>query len=306
MLGDCEVYSNFSTISLWEDYGITSFIRGSPQQLVWHSYYLLEDTLRHAKEKPKVVVFNVMAMQYDRPASDSEPYNRLTIDGMRLSPVKYRAYQAARLEDEDFLSYVFPLLRFKENWKELSSEDFEFFFGNPRVSINGFMVRSDVVPVSFIPSPILRGNYDFGEKPMHYLQKMTELTKKHDIPLVLIKAPILFPHWFPKWDEQIIDFAEANDLLYINFMEHMDEIGIDWELHTFTAGQHLNVFGAELLSSYFGNILVSEFSEKLPDRRSYPNTAAYWNKMTELYYELLAVQEKELAESGKINSFLIG
>ena len=50
LIGDCEVYANFSTIGLWEDYGITSFIRGSPQQLVWHSYYLLEDTLRHARQ----------------------------------------------------------------------------------------------------------------------------------------------------------------------------------------------------------------------------------------------------------------
>ena len=34
-IGDCEVYENFSPVTLWEDYGITSYIRGSAQQLIW-------------------------------------------------------------------------------------------------------------------------------------------------------------------------------------------------------------------------------------------------------------------------------
>ena len=40
-IGDCEVYENFSPITLWEEYGITSYIRGSAQQLIWQSYYLM-------------------------------------------------------------------------------------------------------------------------------------------------------------------------------------------------------------------------------------------------------------------------
>ena len=36
-IGDCEVYENFSPITLWEEYGITSCIRGSPQQMIWQS-----------------------------------------------------------------------------------------------------------------------------------------------------------------------------------------------------------------------------------------------------------------------------
>ena len=33
-IGDCEVYENFSPITLWEEYGITSYIRGSAQQTI--------------------------------------------------------------------------------------------------------------------------------------------------------------------------------------------------------------------------------------------------------------------------------
>jgi len=303
LIGDCEVYANFSTISLWENYGITSFIRGSPQQLVWHSYYLLEDTLMHARQKPKVVVFNVMAMQYAEPASNSEPYNRLTIDGMRMSPTKYRAFESSHLPDETFLSYIFPLLRFKENWKELDSEDLRYYFQNPQVSINGFMVRSDILPVSFVPAPIRRSNYDFGDKPLYYLERMVELTKEHGIDLILIKAPVLIPHWFDQWDEQVIEFADKHNLLYINFIEHIDEIGLDWDEHTFNAGLHLNAFGAELMSQYIGEILSAEFN--IPDKRLDNNYAAQWNAMAKQYHKLVGIQQTEIAESGKISSFLI-
>ena len=86
-IGDCEVFSNISPVTLWEKYGITSYIRGSAQQLVWQSYYLLEETLKY--EKPKVVVFNVLAMKYNEP--QKEAYNRLTLDGMKLSKHKIGA-----------------------------------------------------------------------------------------------------------------------------------------------------------------------------------------------------------------------
>ena len=301
LIGDCEVYANFSTIGFWEDYGITSYIRGSPQQLMWHSYYLLEDTLRHAKQKPKMVVFNIMSMQYGEP--QHEPYNRLTLDGMRMSPTKLRAIEASRMEDEDWLSYFFPILRYKDNWQELGSEDFNYFFRDPQVSISGFMIRSDTKPVSFIPEPMRRANYQFENKAYHYLRKMVELTKEHDVELVLIKAPVLFPHWFDEWEEQIITFAKEHNLLYINFLDHIYEIGLDFSKHTFNAGLHLNVFGAELMSLYFGEIIKEQFG--IPDRRFESETAAHWEKMADQYHRLIRVQQEEIAQTGEISSFLI-
>ena len=301
ILGDCEVYANISPIALWENYGISSFIRGSPQQLVWHSYYLLEDTLRHARELPQLVIFNVMTMQYAEP--QYEPFNRLTLDGMRLSPTKIRAVRSSMMEDEDMLSYIFPFFRFKDNWRYVGAEDFRFFFRNPQVSINGFMIRSDVMPVTFIPDPLRRATYEFGEKPLYYLQRMVDLTRQHGIDLMLIKAPVLFPHWADGWNEQIVEFAHENNLIYINFLEYIDEIGLDFSLHTFNAGLHLNVFGAELMASHLGQIITENFD--IPDRRSFPETAAHWAKLTEQYRRLIEIQQQELAETGRVQSILI-
>ena len=297
-IGDCEVFGSFSPITLWEEFGITSFIRGSAQQLIWQSYYLLRETFRH--ETPRVIVLAVLAMQYGEP--QYEPYNRLTLDGMRWSGDKLRAVAASRLYDEDWLSYFFPILRYKDRWRELSSEDFRYFFSRPRVSINGFMVRSDIAPAGWIPAPLPRANLRFGEMPYYYLGRITALAERHGIPLVLIKAPTLFPHWHSEWNDQIVEFAEKNNLLFINFLEYIDVIGLDFYTDTFDGGATLNVFGAEKLSYFFGGILQETF--QLPDRRAEPETAAYWNEKSELYHRIIARQLEEIAEFGRILDFL--
>jgi len=299
-IGDCEVYTGFSTISLWENFGITSFVRGSPQQLMWHSYYLLEDTLRH--ETPKVVVLGVQAMQHNEPVS--EPYNRLTLDGMRLSSAKKRAVAASVLEDEDKFSYFIPFLRYKERWRELTGEDFQFFFRDPVLTVNGFMIRSDTLPADFIPDPLRQADYRFGDKAYHYLERIVELTKENGIELILVKIPNLYPHWYRQWDEQLNDFAEANGIRYINFIGHMEEIGMDFEADSFNGGIHLNVSGAGRLTRYFGEIL-KEHTE-LPDRRNEPETAAHWKNKTELYHKVISRQQEEITLTGKIQTFVIG
>ena len=72
-----------------KNYGISSYIRGSAEQLIWQSYYLLEDTLKY--EKPQVVILNVLAMTESD--AKNEAYNRMTLDGMKLSKYKIAFYK---------------------------------------------------------------------------------------------------------------------------------------------------------------------------------------------------------------------
>ena len=134
-IGDCEVYENFSTMKLWEEYGITSYIRGSSQQLIWQSYYLLEETLKY--EKPKVVVFNVLSLKYDKP--QKEAYNRMTLDGMKWSGSKVNDIKASMTEDESFIDYVFPILRYHSRWTELTGDDIKYIFENIGIRAHGIM-----------------------------------------------------------------------------------------------------------------------------------------------------------------------
>ncbi len=296
-IGDCEVFSNFSPVKLWEDYGVTSYIRGSAQQLIWQSYYLLEETLQY--EKPKAVVFNVLAMKYDEP--QKEAYNRLTLDGMKLSSAKIGAINASMMEDEAFITYLFPILRYHTRWNELTSEDFRYLFDRGTISHNGFLMRIDVKPVVTIPRAKKLANYRFGENSYAYLDRMTKLCKENGIELILIKSPSLYPHWYEEWDEQMAEYAGQNDLTYINFLKLVDEAGIDFTTDTYDSGLHLNLSGAEKLSEYFGEILRKNHG--LADHRGDPEYESIWEEKVKSYYEMKADQERELAEYGYLKSY---
>ncbi len=289
-IGDCEVYENFSPQVLWDEYGINSYIRGSAQQLVWQTYYLLEDTLRY--EKPEVVVFNVLAMKYNEP--QKEAYNRMTLDGMRWSGSKVKSIFASMTEDEEFIEYLFPILRYHARWKDIGTEDFTYLFDRDTVSFNGYYMRVDLKPAENVPEGRVLGDYDFGENAWQYLDKMTELCAKNDIQLVLIKAPSLYPYWYDEWEEQIEDYAEEHDLLYINFLELTDEAGIDFSTDTYDAGLHMNLSGAEKLSRYFGRILQEKCG--IESRRGDEALEQSWKEKGEAYRREIERQYLELEE----------
>lgn len=299
-IGDCEVYENISTAELYRKYGISSYIRGSAQQLAWQSYYLLEDTLRY--EKPKVVIFNVLALKYDKPQKDT--YNRMTLDGMRWSSSKVDAIKASMTEDESFIEYLFPILKYHSRWNELTSDDWKYLFSHDRVTTNGYYMRVDIRPQKeFPPAPRLT-DYTLGENAMSYLRKMASLCRENDIELVLIKAPTEYPYWYDEWDAQIVDFARKWGLTYINYQDLKDEVGLDMTTDTYDEGLHLNIYGAEKMADHIGAFLVENYD--LTDYREVPEVAALWEENLRFYDDLRAAQQKELDEYGELRSWGIG
>ncbi len=289
-VGDCEVYENFSPITLWEAYGIPSYIRGSAQQLIWQSYYLMEEVFQY--ESPKVMVFNVLSMKYDTPQSTGrqsqrEAYNRMTLDGMRWSASKWKAIQASMTEEERekeaMYSYLFPLLRYHDRWSQLTADDVTYLFHRDQVSDNGYLMQTGVEPMvdEYVERPLI--SYEFGANSWYYLDKMVALCEEHGTQLVLIKAPAMSPVWWDQWDAQIEDYAQEKGLLYINMLDYLDEIGIDWQTDTYDMGLHLNVYGAEKASRWFGRILAEECD--LSDRRGDAEIAASWEEKCRTYYE---------------------
>lgn len=288
-IGDCEVYENFSPKVLWEEYGINSFIRGSAQQLIWQSYYLLEDTLRY--EKPDVVIFNVLSMKYNEP--QKEAYNRMTLEGMRWSSSKVKSIQASMTEQEEFMDYVFPILRYHSRWNELACEDVKYMFEKETVSHNGYYMRVDVKPAENVPEGKILADYQFGENAYFYLDKITQLCKKNHIELILIKAPSLYPYWYDEWETQIEQYAKENDLKYINFLELIEEIGLDFSQDTYDGGLHLNLAGAEKVTHYLGKYLKNEC--ELTDHRGEKGLQESWDqKITQYERE----KERQYAELG--------
>ena len=277
-IGDCEVYGNFSPVTLWEEYGINSYIRGSADQYIFQSYYLLEDTFLY--EKPKVVVFDVLSLQYGE--AQKEEYNRMTLEGMRWSWYKVQAIRASMKEGEQFIEYVFPLLRYHDRWKSLTAADFKYYFGSPSAGHNGYLLRTDVKPLADEPTWKPLGDYAFSQRAWEYMDKIADACEREGVELLLIKAPSVYPHWYDQWEEQVEAYAEKRGLRYVNMLEQRDEIGIDYGKDTYDYGLHMNLAGAEKCSRFLGRILSEEYG--LEDRRGEEKLRTEWTEKSAAYY----------------------
>ena len=280
-IGDCEVYANFTPMEMYREQGITAYVRGSSQQLIWQSYYVLKETLEY--EIPKVVVLNVNAMRYSEPVS--EAFHRLTIDKMRWSDEKVGIIRASMMEEETFLSYVFPILRYHSRFDELTKEDFQYFLSTKDNTWNGHLVNQNVLPVESLPTKRVLADYAFGDICWDYLEQMRQLCQDNGVELILIKAPSVYPYWYEEYDAQIQEYADKNGLAFYNFLDYVEQIGIDYQLDTYDEGLHLNLSGATKLSKFFANILAREHG--IPDHRADGELAAEYAEKLRLYDEFV-------------------
>ncbi|MCF0136263.1 MAG: SGNH/GDSL hydrolase family protein [Lachnospiraceae bacterium] len=297
-LGDCEVYENFSPVILWQEAGITSYIRGNSQQLIWQSYYLLKETLEY--ETPRVVILNVHSMRFNAP--QNEAYNRMMLDTMKWSSYKAAAVKTSMTEGESFLSYVFPLLRYHDRWNELTFSDVRYMFDHEPSTVAGYLVHMDVSPMTRLPKAPILTDPDFGATAWQYLDLIRETCEEEGVQLILIKSSSIWPTWYEEWDQQITDYAAEYGLTYINFIDHEEELGIDWTTDTYDGGLHLNLYGAEKASAWLAAYLSEECD--LPDHRGEAAFEADWNAKIRKQESIKALQLEELETYGYLKSWM--
>ncbi|HAZ91683.1 MAG TPA: hypothetical protein DCX21_06890 [Eubacterium sp.] len=249
-LGDCEVYQNINPVVIWDRCGVASVVRGTPNQTMPMSYYVLLETLEY--EKPKVVVLSILSLTYDRYIK--EEYNRLTFDRMKNSGLKYRAISSCT--EDNILSYMFPVIRYHDRFDKLKKEDFDLTASS--VSYMGFLPRTEIKAYEGFPVAPKLPDYSFDETNVSYLDKIVSVCKDINIRLVLCKAPTLYPYWYDEWDRQVVEYASKNGLEYINYLECADEMGLDYSTDTYDGGYHLNVSGAYKWSTYLCDMFSKE------------------------------------------------
>lgn len=266
LLGDCEVYANISPLEMYHTAYIKAFNRATPQQMIYQSYDILKETLTY--EKPKLIILSVGAL---RNGSDkkNEAYNRLTIDNMRFSKNKLAIIKDSKTDEESYLSYIFPILRYHSRITSLTLEDILYFNSKKSISYNGFIINKDVKPLDNLPTKRPLSNYDFSKENMSYLDKIVKLCAKEEIPLLLIKTPSIYPYWYDEYDTFMESYAKDNNINYLNMIKDIDMMQIDFNSDTYDGGLHLNLSGATKASRYLAEYLKNNYSFDLSKSKEY-------------------------------------
>ena len=287
-LGDCEAYECFIPAIIFEECSLTSYVRGSPAARVWQSYYLLLDTLRY--ERPDVVVLSVYSLCHGE--VEREAYNRLALDGMRMSKIKIDAIRASVTEGESLISYIFPLLRYHSRWSVLSREDIDYLFERKAISHNGYLMSAGSLSPDESQSPEPLFDSELPPRALEYLDKIRLVCEREGITLVLLKSPTQSAafYWYDEWEKQVREYASLYRIDYYNLINN-EEIAIEGS--DYADGVHLNFFGAERTSRYFARVLRERYFAFAPPPDEL--THKVWQEKIDKYY----IERNKLTEEKK-------
>ena len=273
-----------SPMKMWEDFGYTSYVRGSANQSVFLTYYTLKESLKY--QSPEVVVIEIGQVVNEFDPVVDEWIARRGLDYLRLSDVKAEAIMDLDLEgsQQSYMDYFFPLLRYHSRWKELEFYDFDYYtweaHNYAKGQYTGVSIYEYAWPEGFM-EPIGEV-FEIPAESASYVDKIAELCSENDVELVLLKSPM--DGWTYAKHEAVQAIADKHGVPFIdyNLPENIAAIGLDPAVDFHYNQWHLRVTGAEKLSKHLGAYLTENYD--LTDHRGDP-AYAVWDQDLEAYIE---------------------
>lgn len=293
-VGNSETSMGYSPITVWQKYGITSYNYGSSYQTTQIAYYKLQECLKY--QNPKIILLETNSF-FD--IASNEEANRKVLNNFKLDDVTLNAILDKNVDLDNRLSCVFPLLRFHSRWNQLQSNDFKISLKKEFQT-----VQYKGMPMN-VKKSAYNGDKDYmrekgkiekiPEKNLNYVEKIIKLCEDKKIKLFMVEIPKTI--WSLEKNKAIIELANNYGIDFIDFNLMQNQISLDWNNDTYDAGGHMNVYGAEKISNYIGQVLSEKYN--LEDHRNDKEIADDWNETAKRYEERKIKLEKEVINKQK-------
>lgn len=246
--GDSEVYSAFSPLQIWNDYGYACYSLGSASVRANQAYDIFTTMLE--KQNPKIIFFetNFIFRSFD----DSSDLYKGIAD--KFPVFKYH---------DVWKSYFNP----EQKYENIENKSYKGYMFYPFVKgLNSYTIsKTDQVT-------------ELEKANKKYFEKFYSICQERGIELVLISAPSP-KNWDYKKHNGTQKLAKEYDLEYID-LNIADALEINWKTETRDKGDHVNHKGAVKVSKYIGKYL----SDKgiLEDHRG-EEQYADWDELMKKY-----------------------
>lgn len=257
-IGTSDVYSGICPLQWWESDGITGYAWGEASQRLSQTYEYLKDIYR--SQTPQVVFLEVGALFTDRTTLDN--LNSMT---------------AAKLAD------FFPIFCYHRNLRpsRLSS------IGTPAHSLTkGYFPRLGVKSAKKgeIQTYMAASSKETTIHPFsrETLENCIALCQKNGSAVVLLSIPCC-DSWTQSKSNAVSALAREWDLPFLDLNNTLKET-IDWHTDSPDGGEHLNVYGAEKVTTALGDYLRANFT--LPDHRQ-DEAYTSWQTDSDTFFQAL-------------------
>lgn len=282
-IGSSPLLRGVSPMLMYQEHGFTGYVRASALQAPAVSYALLAESLQYQKPEVVVLLCDNLFQTYDY--AEREGDLRRALDGMKFSAHKWSVIQKVTKADErqTSLSYLFPLFRYHERWKELDMANLEPQKLLQHSIRKGQVYLHDVAPQVY-PDGFMQPTGEtvtFDADAYAYTEKSIALCKEKGIDVVLVHLPKV--SWSFEKSQAMTQFAKEQQVPYIDFNaeEIQQEVGILPEQDYYDKG-HVNTKGSAKVSKWLGAYLAEQY-----DLPNHHGDVAYqqWEQDLHVYLE---------------------
>ena len=242
VLGDSESYNSYIPLELWNQYGFTSYVCGTPAQRISYSGSILNKVFK--TQKPKIVLLEANALY--------------TKNGF----VRHL---------KDYFDKIFPIFEYHDRWKSINKDD---FVKNPEyteiINDKGYRYSSRTNKVKKSKTKNFMQENEAAKKipsdNIKHLKEIKRFCDENGAKLMLYNSPTP-ANWSYDKHNGVEKVAKDLKIEYIDFNLKADELGINWKKDAQEKrGEHLNYVGAMKITNYIGEYLKN--NNDLPDHRN--------------------------------------
>ena len=251
-VGASTMFCTVDPLVLYEDYGIAAYDFGSSAQPFALSYLFMQEALK--TQKPKVIALEALCISKEL-VPDNLNYG---ITDLPFSATKAKGLLEMFPNDRgEALSYLIPLMQYKDRWQELGRDDF----------LENYESYDNYAKGAYTPDLVSENPLDFSsyydeeafeipEENIRVFEKMVALCKENDISLLLFKSPNV--GWNIGQTKAVSELAKNYEVPFIDYYSLMDELKVDTATD-FRDNTHFNRYGSKKASDYMGAYLKEHY-----------------------------------------------
>lgn len=295
-LGSSHAFESFNTGTLWDEYGMSSFVLGGSIQPMWNTYYYLKEALK--TQTPKLIVLEAYCTIY--PNDYMDDIRIITNNfGLKWSTNKLDSLRES-VEEKRLAEFLLEYNQYHNRYNDLTKNDFLYHQGTPYYDDwKGFACNMSTTEVEVMDVTNVKEKLPVPNKSEKYYRKIIELAKQKQIPILVTISP------YPAIDDKCqavyntaSDIADEYDVPFINYNLLINELGIDWT-NDASDIQHLNYKGNQKFTKAVGKYIAENY-----DISNHKGDNKYLSWERNATFIRQQIYNQELIETNDIKNFI--
>ncbi len=259
MIGPSSVSPLIAAPYIWNEYGITTYPLSTNAQPVGAVKYIIEEA-RKTQSDALFLVDTTMFM-VETETLLTEPRIRNVIDNMKYSMTRIRAIKELVEDSSERIDYYFDISKYHSaifGETGVKFEDIKYFNFESESIYKGYLFVEAVEifePVDF--------RYVTEERPMpesaqEELVELMNYCRNNDVSVLFFSCPYVLTELQKKEHNYIERIILENGFNFIDFNDYYKDMNIDFGKDFYNTN-HMNVYGAEKFSHFFGSYLKDNY-----------------------------------------------